>query len=707
MNQRFITQDDLLNFEWLANPVLDPSGKRVVYETREARRKQDDYTVQLVLADVNGTERRVLTSSGTRNTSPVWSPDGENLAFLSNRLAGTQVWILPMSGGEAKCLTFFRHGVNSVQWTPDGNNLVLLVPVRENGSVEVFDKNSSDEELQQILDAEQKKWQEGPKHYDWMYYKDDGVGLSKGFKRQLVIFDLRTRAYRQLTEGLFHVDGFAISPDGAYVAFSSNRREQPEIDLWSDLYRVPFSGGEPELLCQDVNAGDLSYSPDGKEISFFGNRDEYKFATHIRLYTIPAVANPGEANTPMDWTADFQDTLGDFGMSDMRSHEHTPPPVWSPDGNRLFALASREGRTSLVCFHRTGTDIQAQIAAGGDREIYGFSVRDSVAVLAYTTALHPGKIVSIQLDNAQSRPAEPKREVTQRMNENQVARFPKLEIRLDDGNDALLDELLLVEPEPFWYTSEDNWQVQGFVMKPADYKPGQQYPVLFEIHGGPHAAYSYSFFHELQWFAANGYAVVFVNPRGSASYGQEFVNACRHDYGGKDAADLLNGLDAALRTFEFLDASRVAVTGGSYGGFMTNWLVGHTHRFFAAVSQRSITNWISFYGVSDIGPMFTESEMGADVMNGFETLWRHSPLAYTQNVKTPLLLIHSEQDLRCPIEQAEQFYTCLRRQGNDVELMRVPDASHDLSRTGKPSLRLARLEAMLSFIQGHLPNPAS
>jgi len=235
-------------------------------------------------------------------------------------------------------------------------------------------------------------------------------------------------------------------------------------------------------------------------------------------------------------------------------------------------------------------------------------------------------------------------------------------------------------------------------MKPAEYEPGRKYPVLLQIHGGPQLNYGYAMFHEMQWFAAKGYAVVFLNPRGGMSYGQEFANAVRHNYGKNDAADVENGLNAALGQFHFLDANRVAVTGGSYGGFMTNWLVGHTDRFFAAVSQRSISNWVSFYGCSDIGPRFVEVQLGGNVMNDTKKLWEMSPLAYVQNVNTPLLLIHSENDLRCPMEQAEQFYTCLKRQAKEVELLRIPNASHGLSRNGKPKLRIARLNAMYEFI---------
>lgn len=232
-----------------------------------------------------------------------------------------------------------------------------------------------------------------------------------------------------------------------------------------------------------------------------------------------------------------------------------------------------------------------------------------------------------------------------------IAIHSGIEERLTRVNDPLLDEIEISVPESFWTEVEDGRRVQGWVMKPVGFKEGVSYPAILEIHGGPHAMYSNSFFHEFQLLAAQGYTVIYTNPGGSRGYGQSFTNVVLGDYGGRDYTDLLSAVDEAILQFPFIHPERLGVTGGSYGGFMTNWIVGHTDRFRAAVTQRSISNWLSMYGVSDIGYSFTEDEVGGNPWEDFELLWRQSPLAYVQQINTPLLILHGEQDLRCPIEQ--------------------------------------------------------
>ncbi|QSO54361.1 S9 family peptidase [Alicyclobacillus curvatus] len=701
MAKRGVSIDDLYRFEMVANPIISPQGDRVVYEQTTITQKTDEYETQLLISAIEGGERYTLTSAGTKNTGAVWSPDGQQLAFVSNRAGGvSQAWLLPLAGGEARQLTRFKNGISSLVWTPDGRKIVGLTSVELSGSIETFEADASAKDCEESTQKAQKEWAESPKRYHRLYYKMDGMGLSKHRESQLVVIDVETGDFKQLTDGPHSVSGPAVSPDGKYVAFVSNRREDKDTDpeRHSDVYRVPLEGGDFELLCSDVVGYNPSYSPDGSTITFFGNKNEFESATHIDIYAIPATGGAG-----VNLTAEFPDTIMDAVLSDTHPDVRGMGPQWSPDGKFVYALSSRDGRTEVVRFSSTVGAGEAQVVIGGDRQVYGFDFANpTTAVITYATQVHPGKLAVVKLSDGDTQPRK-FRSVKESMGQKPVAFFPAIETRLDNACDVIFDEVEPVMPERFEFRSQDDWVVEGWVMKPYEYEAGKKYPVILDVHGGPQLQYGYGFFHEMQWFASQGYAVIFMNPRGSMGYGQEFVNAVRHHYGEGDAADVQNSVEAAIEQFDFLDGSRVAVTGGSYGGFMTNWLVGHTDRFFAAVSQRSISNWISFYGVSDIGPLFVESQLGGDIFTEREKLWRMSPLAYANEVKTPLLLLHSENDLRCPMEQAEQFYTAIKRRGGEVELFRVPNASHGLSRNGKPKLRQDRLQAIFGYINDRLP----
>jgi dipeptidyl aminopeptidase/acylaminoacyl peptidase len=274
--------------------------------------------------------------------------------------------------------------------------------------------------------------------------------------------------------------------------------------------------------------------------------------------------------------------------------------------------------------------------------------------------------------------------------------------QLTNVNEEFLKEVELSKAEPISWKAPDGWELHGWIMKPIGFEEGNKYPLVLEIHGGPHAMYANTYFHEFQMLAASGFVVLFTNPRGSHGYGQEFVNAVRGDYGGKDYLDIMSAVDYVLETFDFIDENRMGVTGGSYGGFMTNWIVGHTNRFKAAVTQRSISNWLSFYGVSDIGYFFSEWEVEGDLIDNAEKLWNHSPLKYVKNINTPLLILHGERDFRCPIEQAEQLYVALKRQKKPTKFVRFPEANHELSRSGNPKLRVDRLNYIKDWFVEHL-----
>ncbi|MGC8489920.1 MAG: S9 family peptidase, partial [Clostridia bacterium] len=613
---------------------------------------------------------------------------------------GSQAWLLKLDGGEAVRLTHFRRGITSLRWSPDGATLFGLVSAPFDGDVETFDSGLSEKEARTQFEKEDKEWAEGAKRYRHLYYKMNGIGLRNHRAAQLVAVDVKTGAFRQLTRGEMPVSAPAVSLDGSQVAFVSNRHPNREIEQQEHqhVYIVPTAGGELRLLTDKVSARDAAWSPDGRYLAVFGSGEElyrYRSAVQTKLFLVSA-----DGSSVEDLTDGFPDSLSSAVGSDLHADGSAPGPIWSADGRAVFAISGREGRAEVVRIPvgadgRRAGPIGAVI--GGDREVYAFATLDGRRFVAlYGTPTSPSQVVTVDVPAGEGGRPRPHRAVTAAMEEEPVPAFPAGAVRLDADN-AWLSEVELSEPRPFWYTSADDWRAEGWVIPPPGFEPGRKYPVVLEIHGGPQTCYGYQMFHEMQWLAAQGYAVVYTNPRGSTSYGQEFVNAVRLHYGENDMVDIMNGLDAALEQFDFLDPERVAVTGGSYGGYMTNWIVGHSTRFFAAVAQRSISNWISFYGASDIGPGFVEHQLGVatfDSAEKRELLWEKSPLAYVAEVKTPLLLIHAEEDLRCPMEQAEQFYTAIKRHGGEVELFRVPQASHELSRSGKPKLRLQRLQAL-------------
>lgn len=269
---------------------------------------------------------------------------------------------------------------------------------------------------------------------------------------------------------------------------------------------------------------------------------------------------------------------------------------------------------------------------------------------------------------------------------------------LYNPNQAFEKEHIITKPEMFWYKGADDWDIQGWYLAPEDRT--SSHPAVLYIHGGPQVSYGETFFHEMQSLAAKGYGVILLNPRGGNGYGQEFVASILGDYGNKDYQDLMLGTDAVLAAHPEIDAESVYVAGGSYGGFMTNWIVGHTDRFKAAVTQRSISNWISFYGTSDVGPFFVQFQLQNDLSN-VTKLWEMSPLAHAKNAKTPILILHSDDDLRCPKEQGEQFYIAMKRQGVETQFMTFPKSSHGLSRNGLPNLRIDRLKAVSDWFESH------
>ncbi|TKH41459.1 peptidase S9 family protein [Paenibacillus terrae] len=658
--KRHITAEDLYQLRWVSDPAVHPGNGAVAYVEQYINEDRIDYNSDIWLLPSENSEPLPFTY-GPKDKSPVWSPDGSQLAFLRTLKGKRQVWIIPASGGEARQLTWAGKGVHSLAWSPDGSYISFVAKTTESLS-----SPTSVQPEGQVVNRTKAK--------------SDGYGLWDNTRNHLYVTDVNSGDTVQLTFGAYDVAEPVWSPDGKLILFVARIAEHAEEDTdlrkQNDLFTIApaISKGNAEaprkLTFSELQIESAEYSPDGSTIAFYGHDRHAKDATQTRLYILPS---SGGLAVCISETLDAH--LGNAGMSDMRSHLHVGPPRFSMDGQSLYTLVTREGNVHIYQFALDGS---FTVLTQGDREIYQFTLTpDEQHIIAASTHVTlPGDLFRIAISSG-------------------------TEERLTQVNDLLLEEIGLSVPESFWTEVEDGRRVQGWVMKPVGFGEGVTYPAILEIHGGPHAMYSHSFFHEFQLLAAQGYAVIYTNPGGSRGYGQSFTNVVLGEYGGRDYTDLLSAVDEAIRQFPFIHPERLGVTGGSYGGFMTNWIVGHTDRFRAAVTQRSISNWLSMYGVSDIGYSFTEDEVGGNPWDDFEVLWRQSPLAYVKQINTPLLILHGEQDLRCPIEQGEQLFTALRRLGKSTQFVRFPASSHELSRKGHPQLRVERLQRISNWFVKH------
>lgn len=660
--KRQMTVEDLYSFTFLGDPQVQPNGELVLYTQTTIDADSKEYRSRIWAKPLTDEEAFPFTSGPKSDSSPRWSPDGSKIAFVSDRSGTRQIWTMSVRGGEAQQLTFLKNGTSAPVWSPDGKWIAFTSACKP-GEAVALEKDKKDEEKKDEVLVVNR-----------LQYKSDGGGFWKGTYQQLFIVPAKGGEAKQLTFDEYNVGGLFWSADSTKIGFVSNRSDHPDLSFTSDIYMIDITGGDVQRLTDaNMSIWYVKPSPDGKTLAFVGSDQTYKNATLARVYTVSA-----EGGEVTCITKDFDQYIGDVGTSDMRGGiSNGNALLWSADGRSVFVLSSHHGNVHL---YKVGLDGHTEQITQGTRQVYGFSYaahKDQV-VIASTTPTVPGDLYAVNLQD-------------------------RTEQRLTNVNKGLLENVFLSEPEEFWYTSDDDWQVHGWIMKPYGYEEGKKYPAVLEIHGGPHTMYSNSFFHEFQVLASQGYVVVYTNPRGSHGYGQRFVDACRGDYGGKDYADIMNGLQYAIDHYTFIDADRLVVTGGSYGGFMTNWIVGHTDRFKAAVTQRSISNWLSFYGVSDIGYFFTEWQILGNPWDDVEKLWHHSPLKYVDNITTPLLILHSEQDYRCPIEQAEQLFIAIKRLGKtDTQLVRFPNSNHDLSRNGKPILRVERLNRIVGWFNQYI-----
>ncbi|MFC2947893.1 S9 family peptidase [Virgibacillus sediminis] len=664
-NKRAMKADDFKRLDVFSDPNFTPDGKAYTY-TATTVNEENEYVSNLFFHDLEGQQPVPWTFGTNKNSHLRFSPDGSKAVFQSTRTGLPQIWLLSTAGGEAKQLTEFKHGAANPAWAENGRSILFSAPLEADADVS-SQRELTKEERQK--EAEQKKKQ--PLVVNRLKYKSDAKGFHDNKRTQLVRFDLENETFIQLTSADADHSYQDISADGRYVLFAANLSDEADFEQSNHLFLLDSATKEISNLTNGKGScHSAAFSPDGKKIAYLGHGFEYDGATLNELF-IHDLDSGERACLSGEW--DMQ--LGDILIGDSRLGEANTGPVWSQDNSSLFFIATDHGTTGL---YQATLEKELNVLYKEDNHVFSFAYHGETEEF----------ILGI------STPSDP-------CNFYKLSKGVELK-RLTNANAAFLDEVSVSAPETLSITANDGWILQGWLLRPYGFEQGKKYPFILEIHGGPHAMYGQTFFHEMQLLAAKGYVVLYINPRGSHGYGQEFVGAVRSDYGGKDYEDLMNAVDYALEHFSFIDETRLGVTGGSYGGFMTNWVVSHTNRFKAAVTQRSISNWLSFYGVSDIGYFFTKWELGHNLLDDPEKLWDFSPLKYAANVETPLLILHGEQDYRCPIEQGEQLFVTLKHQRKEVEFVRFPDASHELSRSGRPDLRVERLNHICRWFEEYL-----
>jgi dipeptidyl aminopeptidase/acylaminoacyl peptidase len=651
---RAMVPEDLLRIRFVSEPQIHPDGQRIAFVVTTLSEAGDEYLSTIWVVGVDGGPPRQFTRGPRRDTAPRWSPDGRWLAFVSERerKAKGQLYVIPADGGEAVRLTDLRPGVTSPAWSPDGRWLAFVSRV---GGWE------------EPTDEEERERSKPPRIIDVLRYKSNGVGFIYDRPQQIFVVPAAGGSPRRLTDGLYDNHHPTWAPDGRHVAFVSARHAERDEDGAADLFTVPLDGGEPRQLTPTL--GPVSwpvYSPDGGTVAYLGHTDRRGVSRHHRLYVVPA-----EGGVPRCLTETLdrncEPMMGSVG------------PQWLGTTGALLFQVEDQGDVPLYRLTRTEKGAPERLV-GGTRQVTAFSVSADGGLIAFTATddTSPSEVFVCRADGTGER-------------------------RLTDVNRDWKAEVARAVPERFRF-ERAGFTVDGWVMPPHGREAGRRYPVLLNIHGGPASQYGHRFFDEFQVYAGAGYAVVYLNPRGSRGYSEAFARAVVGDWGGGDYADVMAGLDEALRRFDYLDPSRLGVMGGSYGGFMTSWIVGHTDRFRAACSERAVNAMWSMYGTSDIGYWFQEAHAGdRPPWENLQWYLERSPLSYAKNIRTPLLIVHSESDLRCPIEQAEQLYVALKKLKRTVRFVRFPDEDHELSRSGRPRHRLARFRILLEWFREHLP----
>ena len=631
----------------VSNPKLSPDGKKVIFVKSIVKMKEDTYESHIWIVPSKGGEAVQLTFCDGNDTAPIWSPEGKTVYFTSSRAVDgskkNRLWMIPITGGEARQV--LEGGVRSPKFSPDGKKLLYLARVEE-------ETETPEDKMDDVM------W------ITKLRYKMDGQGFYPYTRTHVHVADLETGKVEQMTRGAYDVSSPSWSPDGKVIAYVANPVDG-DYSRVRDIYMQPIGAEPNKVTSGDSIISSVAWSPRGKQLVYTGRKpDDLIHPPYMNtdIWILPI--GGGEAK---NLTSNFDRTVGAYGSSVEWLNEEY-----------IYFRAPNHG-TNHVHRVRVSTGGVEQITEG-KMNVASFSMTPNSKAFAFDAGdANWPKEIWMYRDSKKS--------------------------RLTNVNVEIMKKWKISPPKEFWFTASDGLRVQGWIVKPHNYEEGKKYPMILEIHGGPHGAYGFNLGtaeHEFQLLAKNGYAVMYTNPRDSIGYGEEFGGIAEGTWGGRDWDDLMEAVDYVLKNNDYVDIDRLGVAGGSFGGFMTNWTIGHTNRFKAAVTMRSVCNWYSQVGYSDVSWGYSGIGNYREPWEIPEKYLKHSPITYADKMTTPLLIIHSEFDYRCPIPEGEQLYYALKRLKRDVEYIRFAKNSHGLSRGGKPSHRTARLRHILRWFDKYL-----
>jgi len=643
---------DVFEMEVAADPRISPDGEHVAYVRRGFDIMTDRTRTALWVVDTDGTNHRALTDGSGTVTSPRWSPDGSRLLYVASTDGANQLFVRWMDTGQTAELTNVTRSPSNIAWSPDGRWIAMTMLVPELAPAVA----------QMPAAPEGAAWTSPPRVISKLRYRADGRGYLPDGYTHIFILPAEGGTPRQLTSGAYdHGGGLSWSPDSRSIVFSANRGN-PDFDVRnSDVFEVSVETGELVRLTDRFgpDAGPV-VSPDGSRIAYTGFDDRHQGYQVTRLYVMNRDGSGSRR------VGDLDRDVG--GLN------------WTADGRSLFIQYDDQGTTKVaqITLDGTVTDLASDVG--------GLDLGRPYSGGSYTVA-RDGRFAFTL--NSPTRPAD--------VGIGSPGSEPR---RITHLNEDLLAHKKLAPVEEIWWdSSHDGRPVHGWIAKPPDFDPSRKYPLVLEIHGGPFANYGPRFSTEVQFYAAAGYVVLYTNPRGSTSYGDEFGNLIHHAYPGYDYDDLMSGVDAVIEQ-GYIDEDNLMVTGGSGGGVLTAWIVGKTGRFRAAVSQKPVINWISFSVTSDGYASYYQYWFPGPVWDDgmLEHYWSRSPLSLVGNVTTPTMLITGEHDLRTPMSETEQFYQALQIRKVPTRMVRVNDAFHGIA-SSSPSNLIAKVAHILDWFE--------